>query len=179
MKKLKFAVLAGMVLLSLGMVSCASTPKLDLSTVDFSKPMSIGMIYWSCIVENSKIFPENAVNGELSNDFLLSALCSAVADNREYIEQQFKAKTGITITLNGDEFQQELKDGNIRGILSQKTKLLGSVFWDYQWRITNHENPDAIIVVWERDGKLFPAVVSIDNHDPMGNTESRATVDLR
>lgn len=187
-KKLQFAVLAG---IALGAASCASAPpKLDLSTVDFSQPMSVGMIIWTFQESASDFFAKNAVNGEIRDDLLLSKLCGTAANNLKSIEEQFKAETGITITLNGDEFLQELKDGNTRGIVTQTTKALGMKFRRVQWRITNHENPDAIIQLVEhnerrdiegsliQEGRLIPNYLGIDYHDAMGNTERQAAVYL-
>jgi hypothetical protein len=190
MKKLNFAVLTGMALLSLGTGSCVSVPKLDLATVDFSKPMSVGIIIMHVYVKNGQatamaggepceFYNKNAVNGIFSEDLLLSAFCGTVAENMGYIEERFKAKTGIAIKLNGDEFMRELKDGDTRGIAApQEGKILGMTMWTYQWRITDHENPDAIIQLTEKDGKLVPASISINKADAMGNTESYYHVNL-
>jgi hypothetical protein len=183
MKKRVLA-LVSVVLMMLGLSTCASSPfpKLDLSTVDFTQPISVGMIMLLQVQTDTGVlfstkYPKDA-DGMLSDDIVLQALCGTAAENLELIEELFKAKTGIDIQLNGDDFLQDLDNGDTTHIVKQRD-LFGSLDRHfYQWRAAEHENPDAIIQLLDHNGTLIPLRVSIDNHDALDNTESQAVIDF-
>jgi hypothetical protein len=170
-----------MVLMALGLSSCASgPPKLDLSTVDFTQPISVGMIMFLQVHTDTGVlfsakYPKEA-DGTLSDDIALKALCGTVAENLELIQELFKAETGFDIQLNGDDFLQDLENGDTTNIVKLSDTFASYDRHFYQWRATEHENPDAIIQLFDHNGTLIPLRVTIDEHDPMGNTEKQARI---
>jgi hypothetical protein len=146
MKKLKFVVFVYVTLLSLGMTACSSLPKLDLSTLDPANPIQVGGIFMfigrdeerDLTVQGNKSFFAKYWDGktrdedgdvQIDKNQLLTILCETVADDWKFITETFTAKTGLT--LNGEQFLQELKDGDPKGIVSEKTgnRKLGSFYY--------------------------------------------------
>jgi hypothetical protein len=119
MKKIGIMVLLSMVFL-LGVASCASFPQLDLSTLDSSQPVEVGVIFMY-VAEGSEFYQkygESLRNSDaLSSadaDKLLEVLCGTTAMNWESIVETVKAKTGLV--LNGERFMQTLEDSDSHNV---------------------------------------------------------------
>jgi hypothetical protein len=182
MKKLGSLILAGMVLMALGLSSCVSDPygKLELSDEIFTQPLAVGMISFTQVQTDtgvlfSRKYPKDA-DGMLNDDIVLKALCGTVAGNLELIEALFKAETGFDIHLNGDDFLQDLENGDTTYIVKQRDTFASYDRHFYQWRAAKHENPDVIIQLLDHNGTLIPFRVTIDDHDAMGNTKKQARI---
>jgi hypothetical protein len=118
MKKLGAMILVSMTLLLLGVSSCASTPKLDISPLDPSKPVQVGGVFMYMQEEgasNDKFYQK--YGADLRNlseklppavaDKLLAVLCGTAAENWESIVERVTTKTGLR--LNGDQLMQVLE----------------------------------------------------------------------
>jgi hypothetical protein len=154
---------------------------LDLSTVDFTQPISVGLITLAEVhTDTTALFSKKYTTDGivLSKDITLKALCGTAAANLELIEELFKAKTGIDIQLNGDDFLRDLENGVTTHIVEQQDKYAYADRVYYQWRAKDHENPEAMIQLIDHKGTLIPLRVTIDNHDMLDTTISQAHVDF-
>ncbi|MDR1326258.1 MAG: hypothetical protein LBK00_09515 [Treponema sp.] len=159
MKKLGAMILVSMTLLLLGVSSCASTSKLDLSTLDPSRPIQVAGVFMYMQEEGitSDEFYQKYGKGlrnfsdQLSPDDaekLLEILCGTVAGNWEFIVERVKAKTGLM--LNGDQLMQALEEGDSHNIVSQTWDdviLKKHMGYFYSWSVGagNFERPGAMI----------------------------------
>jgi hypothetical protein len=155
MKKIGLPVLVSMALLLLGVVSCASYPKLDLSTLDPSQPVDVYGIFMYITVDNVEFYQKYGESLRTTGDQLASAdadkllkiLCGTVAGNWESIVESVKAKTGLV--LNGDQFMQNLEDGVSKNISSQlnKDSFGRPITYFYSWNgdIDSQPNTAAMI----------------------------------
>jgi hypothetical protein len=185
MKKLTFIVFVSIALWSLGMASCGSIPiprELDLSTIDRSKPVPVGLISISFVNTDPK-FPEflnkygdiRKTSDQLEKadlDLLLELLCGTVSKNWEFITKHVKAEMGIT--LNRDLFMQDLKNGDTSKIASMKNGPWG---YYYSWNGQYLESPIALISVTFKNGKMVPLGVTIQAWDD--NELQDSTVNVR
>jgi hypothetical protein len=177
MKKFRFMIFVGMALLPLVITSCSSTQNLDLSTLDLSKPIQVGSIYlYINLDENYQPDKFYAKYGEgLRNasdqmqkadaDKLLEILCGTVSRNWKSIADRVKAETGIT--LNGDQFLQDLRSGDSYRIISQKADLLYVHTYFYSWSAMDYEPPVALIglIYLPTEGTIIPDKISIETWD--------------
>jgi hypothetical protein len=171
MKKFRFMVFAGMALLSLGLTMCSSTPPVDFSTLDLSQPVPVGAIIGPIVTDRNSggfygKYGTNLQNvntnlQEADREQLLAIICGTVAGNWESIAERVKAKTGIT--LDGDQFMQDLQNGDTSRILSQQNTLLSGGGYVYSWDSAAMET-DTIVMEYS-DIKLFASisVIYIDN----------------
>jgi hypothetical protein len=155
MKKIGLPVLVSLALLLLGVVSCASSPaKLDLSTLDPSQPIQVGVIFMYMTVENVEFYQRYGeslrnTSDQLSPadaDKLLKILCGTTAENWESIVERVKAKTGLV--LNGDLFMQALEDGDSKAARSEifKDAFGKQLGYFYVWGAGDSQtNPQALI----------------------------------
>jgi hypothetical protein len=109
MKKFKFLVFAVLVFALLAMTTCSSVPKLDVSTLDPSKPVPVHAIFFRIFKHSTNDFAAaygksllNASENLRPEDEqkLLKILCGTVAANWGFIVNRVKAETGLT--LDGD-----------------------------------------------------------------------------
>jgi hypothetical protein len=144
MKKLGVMVLISMALLLLGLTSCASTPKLDLSTLDPSQPVQVAGIFMYMQKDSDEFYQKygkglRGFSDQLSPadaDKLLKILCGTTAENWESIVDRVKAKTGLV--LNGDQFMLDLEGGDSHNIKSDTWDdliLKKNMGYFYSWNV--------------------------------------------
>jgi hypothetical protein len=141
MKKLKFLVFTGMVLVMLGMTTCASFPKLDLSTLDPSQPVQVsGISLFIYTTYNADIFYGKygdslgkASEGleEADKDKLLEILCGTAVKNWDFITERVKTKTGLM--LDGDQLLEDWENRDFSRIHSQDLMPAGRSGYFYTW----------------------------------------------
>jgi hypothetical protein len=178
MKKFKFMFFVSTVLLPLGMASCASLPKLDVSTLDPSQPVPVEGI--------SLVIPVNAHNSfgakfyakygeglrttsdQLQTEdaeTLLEILCGSVVENWDYIVESVKENTGLT--LDGEELMQDLEYGDSYRVIIQRIEEKGLNNYMYSWSTTVHESPIALVALFFdfSSETIIPIGVSIEAWD--------------
>jgi hypothetical protein len=136
------------------MATCSSVPKLDVSTLDPSKPIPVGAIILSIteFPNDNNVFYRK-YGGSLRNDpdkletkdleKLLEILCGTVAANWESIVNRVKAETGLT--LDGDAFLQDMESGDITRIINLKSEGYPTTGYSYSWDLIDHEFPEVVI----------------------------------
>ncbi|MDR1506837.1 MAG: hypothetical protein LBI67_07005 [Treponema sp.] len=171
------AVLAGMVLLSLGLTSCSSLQKLDLSAIDSSQPVEVGSIYLFAYSSSSGLnsaaffekYGENLKSEPLEQadaDTLLELLCGAASTNWESIVERVKTETGLT--LSGDQFMTDMESGDSRRITSQIGSVgFGTTRYFYSWNIIDQVSPTALIGLSfdSSTGTIVPNKIQIQTGD--------------
>jgi hypothetical protein len=150
MKKFKFLVFACLAFALLAMAACSSVPKLDVSTLDPSQPIPVGGIhllitkafyarFYAKYGESLRNASENL--GPEDEGKLLEILHGTVAANWGFIVNRVKAETGLT--LDGDEFLQNLESGDTIGIVSFEYEY--GLGYHYQWISSDWVSPFAHI----------------------------------
>jgi hypothetical protein len=181
MKELKF-VLASLALLSLGMTSCMTTPKLDLSTVDTAQPIPvIGILMRTPSGDRQDQFYQKYGYGDWNNDpakqeQLLDMLCGTASRNWASIAAKVKNETGLT--LNGDEFLNDLQNGRTDRIVTQKSKTpFDDRGYFFQWTAIEDVEYAANIGLICREGGVIEIFdVVLHKLDVTGWTESKTTI---
>jgi hypothetical protein len=200
MKKLSVMVLVSMVLLPLGMTSCASLlsggkiKKLDISTLDRSQPVLVNEVYVVIdAINNEAFFAQNGKTllnpqGEWQGneaDILLEALCGTVAGNWDFITERIQAKAGVT--LDGDKLMQDLENGDSKAITSQKTKVLNRPSYRFSWAsmelLSGITYANIYLAVSGETGKVSPFSITLVQLEvgELGTIEysRQATISLR
>ena len=186
MKEFRF-VLASMLLLALGMGSCVTTgtPKLDLSTVDPAQPIPVvGILMRTPSGDRQDQFFQKYGDSGLeawNNDpkkleQLLDMLCGTASRNWASITS--KVKNGTGLTLNGDEFLEDLRDVNTDRLTTQKSSIpFDDRGYFFNWKSIGDRDYGAVInLIVKEGGKIEPFSVELYKFDILGSAESTATI---
>jgi hypothetical protein len=160
-KKILITCLTAFTLMATGCMSMTGIKKLDLSTVDKTKPVLVTNIHM--VLDNSGLAPmdgsaffakygdslKNSPDTLKPEDYskLLSLLCGSVAGNWDFIRNTVKNKTGITLTTGNedtDNFMTALKSGDADQMVAKNSKTLGTEFYYYDWNASFLDNPDGL-----------------------------------
>jgi hypothetical protein len=156
MKKFWY-VLASLALLApltLGMASCASLPQLDLSKVDISQPIPVMGILMLVTYDGmgvNEAFLQKYGDGDWNDDpakiaQLLDMLCGTASRNWASITAKVKDKTGLS--LNGDEFLNDFKNGETDRVKTTPGERKGigtSKYYFFQWAAIEDVEYGAVI----------------------------------
>jgi hypothetical protein len=191
MKEFRF-ILVSLALLSLGMASCISSPErpsqLDLSTVDPAQPIPVmGILMRTPLGAYQDQFFQKYGDSEIeewNNDpkkleQLLDMLCGTASRNWTAITTKVKNETGLT--LNGDEFQQHLQNGNTAKLTTQKSKRpFDDRGYFFNWNDIPAEsegyNGAVINLIVREGGKIEVFNVELWKLDMLGRAEGSATI---
>jgi hypothetical protein len=182
-------VLASMALLALGMGSCVTTgtpPTLDLSTVDPAQPIPVvGILMRTPLGDRQDEFFQKYGDGgveQWNNDpkkleQLLDMLCGTASRNWAAITTNVKNGTGLT--LSGDEFLEDLQNGNADRLTTQKSNRPfddRGYFFNWNGIGVDREYGAVIDLIVRGGGKIEIFAVDLYKFDVLGSTESRATI---
>jgi hypothetical protein len=184
MKEFRF-VLASMVLLVLGMGSCVTAPKLDLSTVDPAQPIPVmGILMRTPSGTYQDQFFQKYGDGDWNNDpkklaLLLDMLCGTASRNWAAITTKVKNETGLT--LNGDECLKNLQNGNTSKLTTQKSnRPLDDRGYFFNWNGIPAEsegyNGAVINLIVREGGKIEIFNVELWKLDMLGRPEGGAII---
>jgi hypothetical protein len=183
MKKFRF-VLASIALLALGMASCVTMPKLDLSTVDPAQPIPVfGILMRTPSGSYQDQFFQKYGDSEVEEwndnpeklEQLLDMLCGTASRNWAAITSKVKGNTGLS--LNGDKFLEDLQNGKTDGLTTQKSATpLDNRGRFFNWNSIGVEQEYGAVInlIVREGGKIEVFDVELYKFDMLDSTESKA-----
>jgi hypothetical protein len=160
------------------------SPSTGLSTVDPTQPIpAIGILMRTPSGDYQDQFYQKYGYAELeewNNDpkkleQLLDMLCGTASRNWAAITSKVKGNTGLT--LNGDEFLNDLQDGTTDRLTTQKSNRPlddRGLFFNWNGIGAEHEEYGAVInLIVKEGGKIELFDVELYKFDVLGSTESK------